>query len=71
MSSQKIRAAAQKWAGKWLKQPADMTPDDVNFRIRLAYMDGVERGRRDQRNTDRRRAARSRGNTGLKLSWED
>lgn len=63
MSSPKIRAAAKRWAHKWLKPVDRMTPDEINSRIQLAYMDGVERGRRDQRNHDKS-AKRSRGNNG-------
>jgi hypothetical protein len=62
MSTAKIRTAAKRWAFKWAVPVEQLSPEQVNFRIQLAYMDGVERGRRDQRASSRRPKG-SRGNT--------
>lgn len=55
MASQKIWTAAQKWLQRWAKPVEQLTPDQITHRVKSAYVDGYERGRRDQRNHGSRR----------------
>jgi hypothetical protein len=58
MSTAKIRAAAKRYAYKFATPIEALSPEDMRFRVQLGYMDGYDRGRREQRNHDKR----SRGN---------
>lgn len=53
MATQKIREAAKRWAARQLKPIETLAPKDANWRVALAYMEGYDRGKRDQRNHDR------------------
>lgn len=54
MPSQKIRDAAKRWAGKQLKPIETLTPKDANWRVACGYMEGYDRGRREQREHSKR-----------------
>jgi hypothetical protein len=58
MSTAKIQAASRRYAFKFAAPIETLTPEQMRFRVQLAYVEGYERGRRDQRN----HAKRSRGN---------